>query len=50
MVHARVVLVHGLAHETQAQHARVEIHVPEHVAGDGGDVVDAFETHKTSDR
>src|SRR5262249_52622895 len=48
VVHARVVLVHGLADEAQAQHARVEVDVLEDVTGDAGDVVHAFESHDAS--
>ena len=45
VVDGRVVLVHGLLHEPQAEDARVEVDVPRRIAGDAGDVVDAVETH-----
>jgi hypothetical protein len=48
VVDARIVLVHGLADEPQAQHAGIEIDVLQDVAGDGGDVVDTFELHEAS--
>src|SRR3954463_14392221 len=45
VVDRRVVLVDRLLDHPEAQHARVEVHVAGSVAGDGGDVVDAFEIH-----
>ena len=45
MVDGRVVLVDGLLHEAQAEHARVEVDVAGGVAGDGRDVVDPLEPH-----
>ena len=46
VVDGRVVLVHGLLHEPQAEDARVEVDVPRRIAGDAGHVVDAVETHR----
>jgi hypothetical protein len=45
MIGARVVLIDGLLHETQAKHAGVEIQVLARIGGDGGDVVEAEEIH-----
>jgi hypothetical protein len=47
VVDAGVVLVDGLRRQPQPQHARVEVEVAPGVAGDGGDVMDAFESHGT---
>ena len=46
VVDRRVVLVHGLLHEPQAERARVVLDVPRRVAGDARDVVHAFELHR----
>ena len=43
-----VVLVHGLLHESEAQHADVEVDVAGGVTGDAGDVVDALEPHRVT--
>ncbi len=45
VVDGGVVLVHGLLHQAQSQHPRVEVEVALRVPGDGRDVVDAFELH-----
>ena len=45
VVDVRVVLVHGLRDEPQPEHARVEVEVAGCVAGDRGDVMDAFHQH-----
>ena len=45
VIDAGVVLVDGLGHQAQAEHARVEVDVARCVAGDRGDVVDALESH-----
>jgi hypothetical protein len=45
VVDGRVVLVDGLLDEPQSQDANVEADVLRRVAGDRGDVVDAFELH-----
>src|SRR5258708_2970922 len=47
VVDVGIVLVDGLGDEPQPQHARVEVDVAGRVAGDGGDVVDAFESHES---
>ena len=46
VVDGRVVLVDRLLHQPQAEHPRVEVEVLRGVAGDRGDVVDAFELHR----
>ena len=48
VVDGRVVLVDGLLDHAQAEHAGVEVDVAGRVAGDAGDVVDAFEAHVIS--
>ena len=48
VVDAGVVLVDGLGHQPQAEHARVEVDVARRVAGDRRDVVDALEPHGSS--
>jgi hypothetical protein len=45
VVDRRIVLVDGLLDQSEPEHARVEVHVGRGVAGDGADVVDAFELH-----
>src|SRR5579884_226170 len=45
VVDAGVVLVDGLGGQPQAEHAGVEVEIAPRVAGDGADVVDAFELH-----
>ena len=45
VVDRRVVLVHRLLDEPEAEHARVEIDVARRVARDAGDVVDTVESH-----
>ena len=45
VVDARIVLVDGLGHQSQAQHAGVEVDVARRVARDRRDVVNAFEPH-----
>ena len=45
VVDGRIVLVDGLLHQAQAEHARVEVDVAGGVARDGGDVVDPLEPH-----
>ena len=49
VVDGRVVLVHGLLDEPQAEDADVEVDVSRRVAGDGRDVVDSLEAHLRSD-
>ena len=46
VVDGRIVLVDRLLDQPEAEHARVEVHVPGRVAGDQRDVVDAFEPHR----
>ena len=46
VVDGRVVLVDRLLHHAQPEHARVELDVRRRVAGDAGDVMDAFELHR----
>jgi hypothetical protein len=46
VVDGRIVLVDRLLDHPQAQHADVELDVAGRVAGDRGDVVDAFELHR----
>ena len=48
VVHGRIVLVDALLDEPQPEHARVEVDVAWRVAGDRGDMVDAFELHAPS--
>ena len=48
VVDRRVVLVHGLLHEPQAEDARVEVDVPRRVGGDARHVVDAVEAPDVS--
>ena len=50
VVDRRVVLVDALLDQAQPHHARVEVHVARGVAGDRGDVVDAFELHALDHR
>ena len=50
VVDGGVVLVDGLLDQAQAQDARVEVDVAGRVAGDRGDVMDAFELHRCSFR
>jgi hypothetical protein len=49
VIDGRVVLVDRLLYETQPEHPRVEVDVARGVAGDGGDVMDAFELHVPKD-
>ena len=46
VVDGRVVLVHRLLHEPQAERARVVLDVPRRVAGDARDVMHALELHR----
>ena len=46
VVDGRVVLVHGLLDEPQAEDADVEVDVARRVGRDAGDVVDPLETHR----
>jgi hypothetical protein len=50
VVDGGIVLIDGLLHEPQPEHAHVEVDVPRRVAGDAGHVVDAFEPHRGSFR
>ncbi len=50
VVDGRIVLVDRLLHQPQSQDADVELHVGGRVAGDRGDVVDAFELHECRSR
>src|SRR4029077_15768320 len=46
VIHGRVVLVDRLLHESQPEHAGVEVDVLLGLGGHRGDVVDAFELHR----
>ncbi len=50
VVGARIVEVHGPLHETQAQHARVEVQCALRIARDRGDVVDAADRAHVASR
>jgi hypothetical protein len=45
VVDGRIVLIDRLLDQPEAEDAGVEVHVPGRIAGDQGDVVDAFEPH-----
>jgi hypothetical protein len=45
VVHVGLIEVDGLLHQTQTEHARVEVHVARRVRCDGGDVVQSLECH-----
>ena len=49
VVDGRVVLVHGLLDEPEAEDANVEVDVAGRVGGDARDVVDALEAHRRLD-